>query len=115
MNAVILSTACWPNLSYFCNALSAKELMIEQHDSFARQTYRNRYEILSANGVLSLTVPVTKPHKTTRVSEVRISYNENWQIKHWRALTSAYRKSPFFEFFEEDIKIFCGVIFEQLR
>jgi hypothetical protein len=103
MSGVLLSTAAWPNLHYFIYLLGNRPVVIEQHDTFGKQSYRNRYEILSANGVLPLTVPVHRQnHSKTR--EVRISYTEDWQTRHWRALTSAYKKSPYFDHFEDEVR-----------
>lgn len=72
---------------------------------FPKQTFRNRCEIYGANGKLSLSIPVHKPfgHKT-RMHEVRISQQENWQAIHWKSIESAYRKSPYFEYYADRIK-----------
>jgi hypothetical protein len=72
---------------------------------FPKQTYRNRCEIYGANGKLSLSIPVHKPfgHKT-RMHEVRISQQENWQAIHWKSIESAYRKSPYFDYYADRIK-----------
>ena len=34
---------------------------------------------------------------------VQIDYSENWKRQHWRTLQTAYRTSPFFEFYEDDL------------
>lgn len=103
---VILPSAAWPNLHYFYYVLNADVVLIEQFDHYGKQSYRNRYEILSANGKLDLSIPVKKNVPKEFTKDIQISYSENWQAKHWRALTSAYKNSPYFEFFEDDIKIF---------
>lgn len=101
---VLLSTAYWPNLHYFYYVINAAEVNIEQHDSYQKQSYRNRARILSANGVLDLNIPVKKGNDG--ITGVEISYKEDWQRKHWRAITSAYKNSPYFDFFEKEIEIF---------
>ena len=103
---VILSTAYWPNILYFSILLNAEEVVIEQHETFSKQTYRNRTEILSANGILPLSIPIQHGSSKQETKNVRISYSDNWQMRHWRAITSAYRNSPYFEFFEDEIKPF---------
>ena len=95
----LLHSACWPNLVYMHYLVNHPLVTIECFDTYARQTYRNRYEILGANGVQVLSVPVAKQPGKPKMNAVRISYTENWQIRHWRAITSAYRKSAFFMFF----------------
>lgn len=103
---VVLSTAYWPNLHYFVYVLGAEKIFLERHEHYIKQSYRNRTTILSANGKLDLVIPVVHKTANETISQLEISYAENWQIKHWRAITSAYKNSPFFEFFEDEIKPF---------
>ncbi len=103
---VLLSSAYWPNLHYFYHVLHAESLVIEQHEHYGKQSYRNRCVILSANGPLLLSIPVKNLKPKQLISEVEITYKENWRSKHWRAIQSAYNNSPYFEYFEQDIKHF---------
>lgn len=106
MKPVLLSTAYLPPLHYFSELLKNESVFIEKHEHYIKQTYRNRCEILSSNGKLSLSIPLQKNAEKEIISEKKISYAENWQIKHWRAITSAYKNSAYFEFFEDDFKQF---------
>ncbi|MBA2612991.1 MAG: WbqC family protein [Bacteroidetes bacterium] len=103
---VLLSTAYWPNLHYFYYILNSERITIESYENYQKQSYRNRTQILTANGKLDLSIPIKKINIKELIKDVEISYNENWQINHWRALTSAYKNSPYFEFFEEEINYF---------
>lgn len=109
---VLLGGAYWPNLHYFYYLLHAEHLTIEQHDSYQKQSYRNRCRILSANGPLDLCIPIRKALPGQKLKDVQIADTDNWRMRHWRAITSAYRNSPYFEFFEADIWSFysapCG-------
>lgn len=68
-----------------------------------RQSYRNRYNIMVANGILPLTVPVVKPLKNmTHTKDALVSYDTPWQTNHWRSIVSAYGRTPFFEFYADD-------------
>lgn len=72
---------------------------------FRKQTLRNRYHILSPNGIQTLVVPtVHTGGKSQPFGEVRISYADIWNIRHWRSLEAAYRRSPLFEFYEDDLR-----------
>lgn len=102
----LLSTAYWPNLHYFYYVLHSEKVCIEAHEHYQKQSYRNRCEIVSANGILNLSIPVKHLAHKEFVKDVEISYQENWQAKHWRAIVSAYKNSPYFEHFEEEIKAF---------
>ena len=78
--------------------------LIELHETYPKQTLRNRCNIMTANGVLRLTVPVKKPQgNKTKTSEVLIDNSLNWAVRHLRSLTSAYRKTPYFEYFENEL------------
>lgn len=102
----LFSTAYWPNLYYCLQLLHAEDVVLEQHEHYQKQSYRNRTTILSANGPLDLTIPIVNTGAKQLSKEVRISYKENWQVKHWRAIVSAYKNSPYFEHFEPEIAAF---------
>ncbi|GAA4087589.1 WbqC family protein [Mucilaginibacter panaciglaebae] len=83
------------------------DILIEREEHFPKQTYRNRANIYSPDGVLSLTVPVVKGSKMhTRVKDVKISYDFNWQRLHWMSLETCYRRSAYFEYYEDDFAPF---------
>jgi hypothetical protein len=111
---VVLSTAYWPNLHYMFYVLNAEKIAIEQFENFQKQSFRNRTTLLSANGPLELSIPIKKRALKELSKDITISYQENWQIKHWRAIESAYKNSPYFDFFEDDIKYFYNQSFENL-
>lgn len=87
---------------YFAKFLQGN-IFIEQHDSYIKQSYRNRCVIVAANGPETLSVPVLKPSgKTATTRDVRIDNNRSWRQQHWRALVSAYNSTPFFEYYADD-------------
>lgn len=107
-NGVVLPLFYLPPIEYF-NAIktSNDNIIIEKHEHFPKQTYRNRARILSPNGVLDLIIPVMKGSKVhTAVKDVKISYEFNWQRIHWLSLQTCYRSSAFFEFYEDYFAVF---------
>ncbi|MEO6304205.1 MAG: WbqC family protein [Bacteroidia bacterium] len=110
----LLSSAYWPNLHYFYYLLNSDTVTIESQENYHKQSYRNRTQILAANGKLDLSIPVKKLNTKELIKDIEISYSENWQINHWRAITSAYKNSPYFEFFEEDLNYFYSKEFKFL-
>lgn len=81
--------------------------LIEKHEHFPKQTFRNRTEIASPNGTLTLTLPVIKGSKNhTPVKDVKISYDVKWQRLHWLSLQTCYRSSAYFEFYEDSLAPF---------
>jgi hypothetical protein len=106
MASVILSTAYLPNIMYLNEVISHDHIVIEGQEHFIKQTYRNRCEILGANGKQILSIPLVKQAEKEIISQKRISYAEKWQQQHWRSICSAYKNSPYFEYFEDDFKFF---------
>lgn len=81
--------------------------IIEQHDHFVKQTYRNRCVIATANGTQTLTVPIERyDGMKCAMRDIRISDHGNWRHLHWNALVSAYGETPFFEFYADDLRPF---------
>lgn len=112
--SVLLSTAYLPNLAYLSQVIKAGQIVLEKHEYFVKQTYRNRCDILSSSGKLSLSIPLVKQADKELITDKRISYAENWQQQHWRSITSAYKNSPYFEYFEDEFKPFYENRFEFL-
>jgi len=83
----------------------AEEILLEKYEHYPKQTYRNHCVIYGANGSQTLTVPVTKgDNLKVCTKDVRIDYSMNWQNNHLRAIESAYRCSPFYEYYIDDIE-----------
>jgi len=102
--AVLLSIAYWGPVQYFTKFLIYDEIWLEIHENYTRQTYRNRCNIFGANGKLALTVPVlTGAKHKTLITDLRIDYTKSWQKLHLKGIESAYRSSPFYEFYIDDL------------
>ena len=100
----LLHPTYFPSISHWIAIVKANRLTFEVNDSYQKQTYRNRTTIYSANGKLSLTIPVVFSQKKRQFyQDIKIHTNNKWQALHWKSLLSAYRTSPFFEFYEDDI------------
>ena len=115
-NHLILPACYLPPVSYFHTIqANALEILVEQFEHYPKQTYRNRASIYSANGKLDLIVPVKRGHKGhTKLKEVKISYEWDWQRLHWMSLQTAYRSSAYFEYYEDDFLPFYRQQYEWL-
>ncbi|MEG1580098.1 MAG: WbqC family protein [Bacteroidaceae bacterium] len=106
-NTICLTSAYLAPIHYYARLFACEKVMIEQHDHYVKQTYRNRCEIASANGRLSLTIPVERSDGAkTPMRDVRISDHDHWRHTHWNALVSNYEKSPYFEYYADDLHPF---------
>lgn len=101
---VILGTAYWPNLTYF-NCLLNHDCVIDKGEHYTKQTYKNRSTILTANGTQNLIIPVQKFGNHTPVYQIKLCYKEKWNINHYRSIYSAYKNSPYFDYFENELKL----------
>ena len=84
----------------------AEHVWMEQWESFQKQTYRNRCLIATTQGILALIVPVDRPSTVNDIKDIRVSDHGNWRHLHWNALQSAYGESPFFDYYQDDIRPF---------
>ena len=104
--ASLLSTTYFGPIQWY-QKLHRMPCIIEQHDHFVKQTYRNRCVIATANGTQTLTVPIERYDGTKcPMRDIRISDHGNWRHLHWNALVSAYGETPFFEFYADDLRPF---------
>lgn len=104
MNSLLLPTY-FPSISHFAVMVQSENITFEMEDNFQKQTNRNRTYIYSPNGIQLLNIPVKHSkaeHQKTK--EVLIENEFDWQKQHFKSLEAAYRSSPFFEFFEDDIR-----------
>ncbi|MDR0332498.1 MAG: WbqC family protein [Dysgonamonadaceae bacterium] len=94
-------------IEYYSTLFRAEQAVIEIHDNYQKQSYRNRCMIAGANGAISLSIPIEKPSTAKcKMKDIRISEHGNWQHLHWNAIISAYNSTPFFEYYEDDFRPF---------
>lgn len=81
-------------------------IVFEMEDNFQKQTYRNRCYIYGANGKQLLNIPIAhnKSGVKQKTKDIRIEEGSPWQKQHFKSLKSAYNSSPFFEFYEDDLR-----------
>ncbi|GAA4813445.1 WbqC family protein [Litoribaculum gwangyangense] len=102
---ILIHPTYFPNIAHFVAMSKTSEVCFEMDDNFLKQTYRNRCYIYGANGKLALNIPVIHSQKNRqKYKDVKIFNEVNWQDNHWKSLLSAYRTSPFFEYYEDDLK-----------
>lgn len=102
----ILHPSYFPSISHFAAIAQSESITFEVEDNFQKQTNRNRTYIYSPNGIQLLNIPVKHSKEThQKTKDIRIETDFDWQKQHFKSLEAAYRSSPFFEFFEDDIRI----------
>jgi len=112
VESIIIHPVYFGNIAHYVAMAQAKLVVFEVEDNYQKQTFRNRTYIATANGILLLNIPIKHISKGLRGSrdkmhqkykEVRIENDFKWQKEHWKSIQIAYRSSPYFEYYEEDI------------
>ena len=105
-NSCLLTTTYFGPVQWYQKLHRYETVWMERHDSFIKQTYRNRCVIAATHGPQALTVPVVHDGTSPHTRDMRISDHGDWRRLHWNAIRSAYGESPFFEFYADDLAPF---------
>ena len=106
MDSVLVHPAYFGSIAQYVALAKAEEIIYEDYDNYQKQTNRNRTYIYGANGKLLLNVPIL--HSGIKgvkrlYKDIQIEHQFNSLSIHWKSLESAYRTSPYFEFYEDDL------------
>lgn len=99
----LFSTAYFPPVAYMAALMRFEEVHMEAKETFPKQTYRNRMEIMTAAGVRTLSVPTIR-NNHSHTDEVRVDYKERWNIIHLRTIEAAYAASPYYQYYKDEIE-----------
>lgn len=104
MKTILLHPAYFPSIETMCHIVNADKIIWEVHDNYQKQTYRNRAYVAHSNGKLLLNIPVKHVSgKRQKTNEIQVENAVTWQKQHLKSIQTAYRTSPFFEYYEDDI------------
>jgi len=107
MTSAYFSTAYFAPIPYFWHLNRVELAYIETGENYVKQSWRNRCLIATANGSMTLSLPVEHENKgKVCIKDIRLSTHGNWQHLHWISIQSAYNSSPFFEYYQDDIRPF---------
>jgi hypothetical protein len=103
--SVIFPIAYFGSISYYKDLISEKDINFEINENYLKQSIRNRTKILSANGVMELSIPVIKKDGSkTLTKNIQVSNSKDWRKDHWRAIESAYKNAAYFDFYGDEVK-----------
>ena len=112
---VLLTTAYFPPIEYvaaianecrFNPGMTEVEpavVYIEACEHYAKQSWRNRCRFYAADGAQTLNFPVRHEDFGKPISQMRIDWKTDWLTRHERAIISAYRTSPYFEYYQDEL------------
>lgn len=86
-------------------AIAAGGFAFRQNENYQRRTQRNRSVITNSHGRQTLSIPlVGGKHQSCPITEVMISYAEDWRRQHWLSIKAAYGSAPFYLAFEDELQ-----------
>ena len=101
---ILIHPSYFPSISHFVAMAQSDSITFEIEDNFQKQTSRNRTYIYSPNGIQLLNIPIKHSNLThQKTKDIKIEQEFDWQKQHFKSLEAAYRSSPFFEYFEDDL------------
>jgi hypothetical protein len=103
---LLLDLCYLPPVQYMAHWVNAKGVLLDTDSPYLKGTWRNRTQIATAGGPLYLSIPLLSGKYLQPYHEVRIAYHEPWQKIHWRSIHDAYRKSPFFEHYADELEAY---------
>ncbi len=104
----------FPPISWFTACVQADRVLLDLQAPYVKQHYTNRMMIRGANGVLTLSVPVSRRQDSVNVREKKIVYQEKWQRGHWRSIYFSYKNSPYFDYYADYFKPFFEQPYDHL-
>lgn len=101
-DTLVIDLQYLPCIAYFVQFIKHPSICVDIHEHYEKQSYRNRCYLILANKVACLSVPVVKGNRKQVFKDIQIDYNQKWLVQHWRSISSAYGKAPFYEYFADD-------------
>lgn len=105
VNKIIIDNQFFGTNNYIITLFQKSNIIIEQCDSFRKMSFRNRCMVAGANGPITLSLPLEHGRdKQQLMKDVRINYSGRWQKEHLRTLESCYARSPYYEYYRDDVR-----------
>jgi hypothetical protein len=104
MNNILLYPTYFPSISHYIAMIAAESVTFEVEDTLQKQTNRNRMYIYSPNGIQMLNISVKHNDANNNFKDIKIDNQYNWQKNHFKSLEAAYKNSPFYEYFIDDLQ-----------
>lgn len=101
---IVMDCEFFPCIAWFDLFFSHNNIVLEQYEHFVKASYRNRTYIAGPNGLIALSVPLERGRNQRSImKDVKICNDEKWQKLHWKSLEACYRRSAYFEYYEDDL------------
>lgn len=101
---IVLELQYLPDIGYLTKLANHGDVLLENCESFVKSSSRNRTQIATAHGRQMLSIPIKggrSHHQLYR--DVQIDYSQSWQRLHLNSIQTAYGKSPFYEYYRDEL------------
>jgi len=101
----ILPSVTFGNVYWYSLLMQGKNVVIDPYENFVKQSYRSRFEIVTSQGTRFLSVPVKSQNGIkTPLAKIQIFEDDYWKSQHLKSIESAYNSSPFYLFYQDELK-----------
>ena len=115
MPEIVTPYLTFPNICWWMEVVKCEQLLFDGGEHFQKMSLRNRYRISGANNPILLSIPLVNGRdQRSPMNEIRIYNEKRWQVQHWRTLVSVYKRSPFFDYYEDSLRELYETRFELL-
>ena len=105
----------FPPVSFFSTLFGETYFYLDIYEVYRKMSFRNRCLVAGAQGIIPLSVPLHQGrNQQLPFNEVRIADTEQWQLRHFKSIRSAYNRSPFFDFYQDELASIYRQPFELL-
>lgn len=102
---LIVDLQYFPTINLYKISSKFTNIIFEQCEHFQKMSFRNRCQIAGGEGIINLSVPLEKGRdQKTLMKDVRIAAAQPWQAQHWKTLLSCYSRSPWFDFYRDELE-----------
>lgn len=100
---IILPSAYFGSTEYWTAIRKGgDDIVIDLGENYVKRSERNRTEIMTSGGVMQLSVQLAHANKPRQpMRSMKIDYSKRWQHQHLVAMESAYRSSPYYDYYAE--------------
>src|SRR5882762_9416912 len=102
---LIVDLQYFPSIILYESLSEFSNIVFEQYEYYQKMSFRNRCVVAGAEGTINLSIPLEKGRdQRNLLKDVKISDRDDWQGQHWKTIVSCYSRSPWFEFYRDELE-----------
>jgi len=102
---LIIDVQYFASITLYKNLYKFSNIVFDQYETYQKVGFRNRCQVAGAEGIINLSIPLAGGRdQKILVKDVRISGRQPWAAQHWKTIVSCYNRSPWFEFYRDELE-----------